>query len=96
MLGDIDQPFLIDLVGSELAIDEVIPDRGTGLPIATLAFRDHRLQTSNLAQPPYPPLADLVPQIVEVIREHPVPTLGVIGVEFLQHLDEVCFLDLTR
>jgi len=78
MLGDVHEPFLVEPVRGEITLHQIINYWRPGPLVTALALRNHRLDTSYLAQPPNAPLADVVAKIVEVIGEDPVPTVGVI------------------
>ena len=81
MLGDVRQPFRIEIFGSEVALHEVITDRRASLLVAAFALRNDRLDTGDLTEPPDATLGQLVPEIVQIISEHPVPALGVFLME---------------
>lgn len=81
MLGDVGQPFLIQLVRGEITLHEIITHRRTSTLIPTLSLRNDRLDASDLAQSPHPPLRDVVAEVLEVVGENPIPALEVILVQ---------------
>lgn len=95
MLCDVDQPFLIEPFSSELALHEIITHGCPSASVSALALRNHRLETSDLAQPPHPPLRDLIAKVVEVISEDSVPALGIFRVQITKHPDQVPLFRFT-
>ena len=95
MLSNIGEPLLVYPIGSEVALHEVITHRRASLMVAAFALRNDRLDTGNLTEPPDATLGDLVPEIVQIISEHPVPALGVFLMEPTSHAVQVFFLDFT-
>jgi len=95
MLRNVRQPFLIKIFGGEITLHEIVTHWCSGLLIAALTCGNHRLNASDFAQPPYPPLRNLIAEVMEIISEHPIPALRVFFVEFMQHADQVFLLDLT-
>jgi hypothetical protein len=82
VLGDVGDPDLVRLGGGEVASDVVVVDRrsrGLARAAATLADRG-RPQALLGAQPPHPPLADVVAGALELVGQEPVPELRVVAV----------------
>lgn len=89
VFGDVGDPHLVRAISDEQPLHEVIMDRRAGLAVLAFAAGDPLGDPRNVAQPPHAPLRDLVAQIVEVVSQHTVAALGIVLVEFVQHLDEV-------
>lgn len=91
MLGDVGDPDLVRARGGEVALDEVIVDCWSRrLPGAAAALADGGRPQSLLgAQPPDPPLADVVAGPPELVGQKPVTELWVLAVGVDQRVGQV-------
>lgn len=77
MLRDVHQPFLIKPFSSELALNEIITHGCPSASVSALALGNHRLEASDLTQPPHPPFGDLVAKIMQIVSKNPISALGI-------------------
>src|SRR5690606_3626525 len=79
MLGDVPQPLLIEAVGGEVPADQIVVDRWTGLlPLPLPGSDDRRHDPGFRAQPPRGPVCHREPSIAGIVREQPIPELGLL------------------
>ena len=90
MLGDVGEPHRVGARGGEVALHEVVMDRrARRLVLAAALLRGCRPDPLLAAQPPHPPLTDLVAGGVEFVGQEPVAELGIIGVHVDDRVGEV-------
>ena len=81
MLCDVGQPRLVDVIGGEVPLHEIVVDRRPGtLSVLAAILPEHGEPLVVPADPPRGPLAHLFTGLAGFAEEEPVAELGVIAV----------------
>ncbi len=80
----------------ELALDQVVVDGGRWACATPVLLERRGPQALLAAEPPHPPLAELVARRLELVGEKPIPELGIVLVEFDERAWEVSVVEVPR
>ena len=101
MLGDIGQPQLVDVIGGEVTLHEIIVDRRPrAFPVLAALLPEHGPPLIVPADPPRGPLAHALASGLRFADQEPIPELGIIAVGVEQRvrpvgLDQLRLRDLS-
>jgi len=95
VLGDVGEPDLIDRLGGELPLDEIVVNRRAWL-LARAGLLDKARPDPLLgAEPPHPPCADLVALLVQLVQKEAVAESGIFEVSLERSVGEHGVLVVT-
>jgi hypothetical protein len=95
VLGDVGQPDFVGGPSAELAVDEVIVDRGSGSSVQASLLGEDRPDPFLAAESGHSVLAGDDPAPGELVGDEAIPEGGIVGMAGQRCVDQMCVIPIT-